>query len=202
MNSGPTVERVHDLLRARILSREFRPGDRLDPAVLAAPLSSSVTPVRDALHLLTGEGLVETRTSGGFHVPALDEPGLKDLYGWSAELLALAIRSWPRIVSASPTRHELGDRSIADRAAAVFHEIARQSSNREHLGAMERLGARLHAVRTVEALVLEQTDAELAAIEAASTAGRRDDLRRLSTAYHRRRRRFAAEIVRAVYRTD
>src|SRR5690606_19908960 len=96
MNSGATAERVHEVLKARIMGREFRPGDRLDPAVLAAPLSASVTPVRDALHLLTGEGLVETRTSGGFHVPALDEPALKDLYGWSAELLALAIRAWPR----------------------------------------------------------------------------------------------------------
>ncbi|MGK4455738.1 GntR family transcriptional regulator, partial [Klebsiella pneumoniae] len=59
MNSGPTAERVHEALKRRIMGREFRPGDRLDPAVLAAPLSSSVTPVRDALHLLTGEGLVE-----------------------------------------------------------------------------------------------------------------------------------------------
>ena len=74
MNSGATAERVHEVLKTRIMGREFRPGDRLDPAVLAAPLGASVTPVRDALHLLTGEGLVETRTSGGFHVPALDEP--------------------------------------------------------------------------------------------------------------------------------
>lgn len=202
MNSGPTVERVHDLLRARITSREFRPGDRLDPAVLAGPLSSSVTPVRDALHLLTGEGLIETRTSGGFHVPALDEPGLKDLYDWSAELLALAVRTWPRIAFARPMENEAGDRPIADRTGEVFREIARQSTNREHVLAIDRLNGRLHAVRTVEPLILDQTDEELAAIEAAATAGERERLRRLSTAYHRRRRKLAAEIVRAVYRTD
>jgi len=202
MNSGPTVERVHDLLRARILSREFRPGDRLDPAVLAAPLSASVTPVRDALHLLTGEGLVETRTSGGFHVPALDEPGLKDLYDWSAELLVLAVRSWPRIAFARPEGRDIEDRPIADRVGDMFQEIARQSSNREHVLAIGRLNARLHAVRTVEPLVLEQTDEELAAIEGAATSGERDAIRRLCTAYHRRRRRLAAEIVRAVYRSE
>ena len=39
MNSGPTAERVHEVLKRRIMGREFRPGDRLDPAVLAAPLS-------------------------------------------------------------------------------------------------------------------------------------------------------------------
>ena len=96
MNSGATAERVHEALKARIMGREFRPGDRLDPAILAVPLASSVTPVRDALHLLTGEDLVETRTGDGFHVPALDEPALKDLYDWSAELVALAIHAWPR----------------------------------------------------------------------------------------------------------
>ena len=202
MNAGPTVERVHDLLRARILSREFRPGDRLDPAVLAAPLSASVTPVRDALHLLTGEGLVETRTSGGFHVPALDEPGLKDLYDWSAELLVLAIRSWPKIVFARPVGRDIADSPVADRVGHIFREIARQSSNREHVLAIGRLNARLHAVRTVEPLVLDQTDEELAAIEAAATGAERDALRRLVTAYHRRRRRLAAEIVRSVYRSE
>ncbi|PTQ62862.1 GntR family transcriptional regulator [Sphingomonas sp. PP-CE-3G-477] len=202
MNSGPTVERVHDILRARILSREFRPGDRLDPAVLAAPLSASVTPVRDALHLLTGEGLVETRTSGGFHVPALDEPGLKDLYDWAAELLVLAIRSWPKIAFAKPVGREIEHRPIADRVGDIFREIVRQSSNREHVLAIGRLNARLHAVRTVEPLVLEHTDEELAAIEAAATGGERDALRRLVTAYHRRRRRLAAEIVRTVYRSE
>lgn len=47
MNSGPTAERVHEALKRRIMGREFRSGDRLDPAVLAAPLSSTVTPARD-----------------------------------------------------------------------------------------------------------------------------------------------------------
>lgn len=117
MNSGATAERVHEALKRRIMGREFRPGDRLDPAVLAAPLSSSVTPVRDALHLLTGEGLVETRTSGGFHIPALDEPALKDLYDWSAELLALAIRGWPRSETATiAQRSGQDDRSIDRRS--------------------------------------------------------------------------------------
>ncbi|PKP92522.1 MAG: hypothetical protein CVT77_08675 [Alphaproteobacteria bacterium HGW-Alphaproteobacteria-16] len=201
MNSGATTERVQEALKARIMGRDFRPGDRLDPAVLAAPLASSVTPVRDALHVLTGEGLVETRTGGGFHVPALDEPGLKDLYAWSAELLALVLRAWPRphpaIVMA---RSAQDDRPIAERVAAAFLAIARRSPNSEHARAIDRLNARLHAARTVEPLVLDNVDEELAAVAAAAAAGERGLLRRLNTAYHRRRHRAAADIVRAVYR--
>ena len=202
MNSGATAERIHDVLKRRIMSREFRPGDRLDPAVLAAPLSSSVTPVRDALHLLTGEGLVETRTSGGFHVPALDEPGLKDLYAWSADLLALAIRAWPRPATITiPLAHQ-EEESIADRAGATFLAIVRQSGNGEHGQAVDRLNARLHAVRTVESQIFGEVEQELAAMQSAAAGGERDQLRRLSAAYHRRRRRAVADIVRAVYRAD
>lgn len=199
MNSGATAERVHEALKARIMGREFRPGDRLDPAVLAAPLGASVTPVRDALHLLTGEGLVETRTSGGFHVPALDEPALNDLYDWAAALLGLAIRSWPR--AAEPT-HDGVNGDIAERTAALFLAIARCSANSEHARAVEHLNARLHAVRLVEPQVLGTSEDDLAELAAAAGEGARERLRRGVTAYHSRRRRAAAAIVRAVYRTD
>jgi DNA-binding transcriptional regulator YhcF (GntR family) len=202
MNAGPTVERVHDALRQRIMSRDYRPGDRLDPAVLAAPLSSSVTPVRDALHLLTGEGLVETRTSGGFYIPALDEPALKDRYDWSAQLLVLAIRAWPGVTTAiMPTAMEELS-SIADRTGAIFLAIASRSANGEHRRAIDRLNARLHAVRSVETHILDDIEAELAAIVSAAGLGERDRLRRLILVYHRRRRRAAAAIVRAVYRVE
>jgi hypothetical protein len=203
MNSGATAERVHETLKRRIMGREFRPGDRLDPAVLAAPLASSVTPVRDALHLLTGEGLVETRTSGGFHIPALDEPALKDLYGWSAELLGLAIRTWPRAAAAGPmTEGGNADRSIAERTGDIFLAVARRSTNGEHARAIDRLNARLHAVRTVEPHVVDPAADELEEWISALAGGAREMLRRLNISYHRRRRRAAADIVRAVYRVD
>ncbi|HLZ79580.1 MAG TPA: GntR family transcriptional regulator [Sphingomonas sp.] len=203
MNAGATAERVHEALKARIMGGEFRPGDRLDPAVLAAPLASSVTPVRDALHMLTGEGLVETRTSGGFHLPALDEPALKDLYNWSADLLALAIRAWlgpgrPVVQAAA----ELNGGSIAERTGDLFLATARQSANGEHARAVERLNARLHAVRSVEVHVIADIDPELSSWAAAAAQGELETLRRLSASYHRRRRRAAAEIVRAMYRFD
>ena len=203
MNSGAIAERVHAELKRRIMNHEFRPGDRLDPALLAVPMASSVTPIRDALHLLTGEGLVETRTSVGFQLPALDEPALKDLYKWSAELLSLAIRAWPRGVSPKPVVLSGQDEGTsADRTAGIFHAIARHSPNGEHARAVDRLNARLHAIRTVEHHVIGEINDELAAWTTALTAGERGPLRRLSTSYHGRRRRAAAGIVRAMYRHE
>jgi DNA-binding transcriptional MocR family regulator len=202
MNSGATSERVYDALKRRILHRRVRPGARLDPAVLADALISSVTPVRDALHMLTGEGLVETAIGEGFHLPQVDEPGLKDLYAWNSSVLSLASRDWRRPPARSPdiTPDQPGD--SADRAAALFLRIAQHSINAEHARAIATANDRLHAARMVEEALLSEIDLELAAI---ATAVEHDDapaLRQLLSAYHRRRIRVAAEIVRQLYRAD
>ena len=206
MNAGAPAERVHETLKREIMDRAFRPGDRLDPAVLAGDLASSTTPVREALYQLAGEGLVESRTGTGFHLPALDEPALKDMYVWSAELLALALRGWkggtpaaaPRVVSDA----EDDTSSIAERTARLFTAIADRSLNGEHGRAIARLNVRLHAVRTIEPLLIDDGASELDAIEAVLHAGDKPDLRRCIATYHRRRIRSAAVILRTLYRRD
>jgi hypothetical protein len=96
MNAGATAERVLKALRLRLMDRDIRPGDRLDPALLTSQLGASATPVREALHVLSGEGLVEARAGGGFCLPLLDEAALQDRYDWSGQLLQIALRHWPR----------------------------------------------------------------------------------------------------------
>lgn len=203
MNAGPTTERVYEALRERIASRAFRPGDRVEPAALAPGLASSVTPVRDALYILVGEGLVETRTGGGFFLPLLDEPGLEDLYEWSAQLLTLAVRGWPSDAGETPiafvgVNDEL---SLAERTEQLFQVMARRSANLEHARAVARLNLRLHAVRSIEHVVLGNDD-EFHAWHAAIDAGVKTELVSLVTRYHRRRRRAAAAILRCLYRGD
>lgn len=199
MNSGPTSERVYDAIRRRILARDFHPGERLDPALLAQDLASSITPIRDALHLLTGRGLVETGTSEGFHIPHIDEPSLKDLYAWNLEVLALAIRSWPRDGRPAPSKDRTGD--PADEIAALGVVIAQRSRNAEHLRAMLSLNERLQPLRVVEHLSIEPVEGEVEALGAALAEHEETQLRRLLLDYHRRRQRKAAEIVRAYYRS-
>lgn len=196
MNSGATSERVYDALKVRILSGEFRPGERLDPAMLADSLAASVTPVRDALHLLTGEDLVTTRTSEGFHMPAVHEPGLRDLYRWNAHLLGigLAARQEPAIGT-----RRAPFASMAAATADLFDAIMRRSGNGEHHRAIRSVNDRLHMPRVAEAALLGDIEAELEALRAAWDAERWSELRALLAAYHRRRGRHVAEIVRRLY---
>ena len=208
MNAGLTSERVYEGLRQRILAREFRPGDRLDPSALAEVLNSSVTPVRDALHNLTGAGLVETRTSEGFHLPHIDEPGLQDLYAWNAEILSLALRSGRAAAEPAVSRLKFDDMmaaaggDLATASAELFAGIAERSSNIEHHRAVRSANDRLHAARHAESRVLSGIDEELAALCEGLDEGAAAEHRKLITAYHRRRRRAAAEIVRSLYRDD
>jgi DNA-binding GntR family transcriptional regulator len=196
MNSGATSERVYDALKHRILHRMFRPGDRLDPAILGQALSSSVTPVRDALHILAGERLVTTRTGDGFHMPALDAPALEDLYAWNGQVLDLALRVGAGATLSPPGEAPSG---YADRVARLFGRIAERTGNCEHRTAIEALNDRLHAARIAEAEILPDCIAELAELAALSVDDRAK-LRQALAPYHRRRRRAAAAIVRALYR--
>lgn len=199
MNAGPTAGRVYDALRAIILNHGFRPGDRLDAALLAEQLAASVTPVRDALNTLTGEGLVESRRAGGFHLPPLDEPALKDMYAWEAQILRLALKDAQLVPAEPPSdRHR---HSYAERVSDAVGAVAGGSSNGEHVRAVGRLGARLHAVRTLEETVIEEAQSELARIEGALDQADRVELRRLWQAWYHRRIGAAARLVRAAYRT-
>jgi len=197
MNSGLTAERVYDAIRAQILDRAYLPGTRLDPAQLAKDLAASMTPVRDALHRLMGEGLVEARTGSGFHLPFLDELSLIDLYRWSHELSLLAMRHWtPELSEPAPPL------ALADRADALFERIARGSDNGEHRRAMQQVAARLHAVRHVEPHALPGVDEELESLEDGLDHPDRRRFLTLVGAYHRRRGRAAGAILRALYRAQ
>src|SRR5205085_3480115 len=155
MNSGQTFERVYSSLKAQVVEGRYAPGERLEPAALGEELFASVTPVRDALHRLVGEGLVVSPRADGFHMPMLTGPALRDLYSWNCAviLLALAERSRWRTVEA---------RSEADcsTASALFATIAAISGNDEHRSAVLRLNERLEAVRRAEAVAVED-DAEV-----------------------------------------
>jgi DNA-binding GntR family transcriptional regulator len=65
---GHSTERVVGELRDRILRGELRPGVALRQEDLARDLGVSRVPVREALLLLAGDGLLVHRPNQGFHV--------------------------------------------------------------------------------------------------------------------------------------
>ena len=197
MNSGPTSERVYHAVKDRLLSGVFRPGERLEPALLAQSVSSSATPVREALNVMMGEQLLESRPGGGFHLPAIDQPGLSDLYGWNAAVLGVALKLWPR---GAVFRQELLAQTELEPTRRLFVGLAAMSSNLEHANAVERLSDRLQAARLAELDVLGDPRSELDAISLAAQAADRATVQRLIVAFHRRRIRQTAAIIRVLYR--
>jgi len=73
-------EEVAERLRARIFAHELAPGSWLDEQALAAELGISRTPLREALKVLAGEGLVRLEPRRGCYVAELTEQDLDELF--------------------------------------------------------------------------------------------------------------------------
>lgn len=77
---GVLSERVYAALRAAILSGDLQPGTWMKETELAAALSVSRTPLREALVRLSGEGLVDAVPNKGVVVRGVGHRELAELY--------------------------------------------------------------------------------------------------------------------------
>ncbi len=73
-------EEVADRLRQRIFDGELAPGTFLDEVELAQELSISRTPLREALKVLTAEGLVRHEPRRGCFVAEVTEQDLDEIF--------------------------------------------------------------------------------------------------------------------------
>ncbi len=189
-------------LRVRLHTGTFALGDALEPAHLADDLFTSITPVRDALHRLVGERLVEVAPSGGFRVPLLTEVGLRHLYDWNQKLLQLAIADAVRqtdtaVVAPPATGPE------PDAAAALFIRIAQFSRNPECAATLGGVNDRLAMVRTRELALLgsDEIRQEICILQGHLDAGQWTELRRGIQLYHRRREKLVGRIIAALHQS-
>lgn len=74
------TQTIYALLRDKIASHDYAPGERLRLDALAIQLGVSRTPVRDALNQLAAEGLVEIRPRHGTFVARVDPETVAELY--------------------------------------------------------------------------------------------------------------------------
>jgi DNA-binding GntR family transcriptional regulator len=73
-------EKTYEYLKAGIFSGRFHPGERLAEEHLAEELGVSRTPVREALHKLEQDGLIEPLESRGFCIPSDSPEEIEDLF--------------------------------------------------------------------------------------------------------------------------
>jgi DNA-binding transcriptional MocR family regulator len=186
------MDRSYATLKRMLCEGRFSPGHRLEANRLADELGVSMTPVRDVLHRLVGERLVEASSGEGFHVPRLAEKALRDLYEWNAALLSIAARTMRRPIPDTDTPPLWRVPQGADRIAALFARLGAGAPNAEVGAAIGNASDRLHPYRMVEPLVLAGDEHELDEL-ASSGPAQAQAIRR----YHLRRMKHAAGLIEA-----
>ena len=176
-------QRIHDMIRARLLAGEIAPEDRLVDHALAAEMGVSRMPVREALMQLTHEGYLDS-TSRGFALPQLSSQRV-------AETFALRRLLEPHAAAlAAQARDAQALRQMAEALAALcaagdvagFHRAAESFRNAwieavpnaELRGAIQRYSAQVQQVRfaTMSDAAARKTIVDgLAALLAAFEAG-------------------------------
>jgi DNA-binding GntR family transcriptional regulator len=89
---GQNGEAVFERVRTAILNAELAPGAVMSQVALAEQLGVSRTPLREALRLLQGEGLVEAEPNRRVRVAPMTARDLEELYVLRVALEAESIR--------------------------------------------------------------------------------------------------------------
>ncbi|MFB9683983.1 GntR family transcriptional regulator [Amycolatopsis plumensis] len=130
----PPVSRtdfVRDAIKEAILSGEFGPGETLVEAEVGALLGVSKTPVREALRILAGSGLVTMSTYKGAAVRVMDAESAYTVYDLRALVEPEAVRravergsdfgAARQVLAGVETGAAAGDRAKASLANRLFH---------------------------------------------------------------------------------
>ena len=141
-----TIRRkIYDHLREQLLNGEIPPRQHLIEAKIAKELGTSRTPVREALHSLELEGLIESIPRVGYVVKPINEDEVEEICEIRAAIEGLAAR-WAiekahkklvveleKNISISEDKVSKGDvRAFVD-MDAQFHEIISKFSGSQRL---------------------------------------------------------------------
>jgi DNA-binding GntR family transcriptional regulator len=79
INKKSLTEQIYNLLKQKILNKDFKLGEKLNTRQIAEENEISLMPVRDALRQLSNEELVENKPRVGFFVKSFSEPEINDI---------------------------------------------------------------------------------------------------------------------------
>ncbi|HZN54082.1 MAG TPA: GntR family transcriptional regulator [Candidatus Polarisedimenticolaceae bacterium] len=144
---SPSAPRLAGAIREAILRGVYPSGVKLRQEELAASLGCSVIPLREALHTLASEGLVEFLPNRGARVRPVSSRELREMADVRSTLAAQGIRqAWPQMTSrtiatarAIVVRMDRArDPLTRVRLYADFHEAILAPANRPYLVATIR----------------------------------------------------------------
>lgn len=115
------LDQVAERLRERIISGEYRRGEKLKQAEIAEELGVSITPVREALKALEMEGFVFSIPHKGLVVPEIDLKSVREIF----ELRVLLERQLTEHALAKITTAEIAE------LRAIHRELTALTKSRE-----------------------------------------------------------------------
>ena len=141
--SSTIRRRIYNFLREQLLSGEIQPHQHLIEAKIAQDIGTSRTPVREALHSLELEGLIESIPRVGYVVKPISEAEVEEICEIRAAIEGVAAR-WAmgkatqkliedlkKNISISEEKAAQGDPKAFVELDAQFHEtIARLSGSK------------------------------------------------------------------------
>lgn len=134
------TETAYDYVKDLILSNQLQSGQRLNQERIAKQLRISRTPIREALHRLSSEGLVTISGTGGFRVYRLSLEELEELFDIRSMLEGYLIRTACKNIPEAQITRLSGyisesEKAIKDRNAddiyrwnTKFHDMFQQYS--------------------------------------------------------------------------
>ena len=166
-------------------------GFRLEAARLADDFGVSMTPVRDCLNQLAGEGLVDFTAGDGFRVPSITEHDYRDMLDVNELLLVKAAEASRRTLTATDVSIHTDH---ATRIASAFQKLAEGSGNRCAARVIDRISQRLYQLRMFEAEILPSADRQVERIEESLQGSARQRRTALSN-YHNSCRENAIHLI-------
>jgi DNA-binding transcriptional MocR family regulator len=184
-----THDRVFGAIRSDLMTGKIEPGTKLAATAMARDYQSSLTPVREAIYRLVGEGLVEKRHDG-FHAKTLSHEYLVDLLDLNQKLLIIGLQhlrlTESRSLQALPHASGVDPITAVIFLEVLFSEIFRATANEAIIAWGHRANELLYRTRLAECRLSRR-----ARIESASLLklAQERDLKRLARqvrAHHRR----------------
>lgn len=157
-NDNAIWMKVHQHIREKILSGEIAPNERLIEAKIAKDIGTSRTPVREALHNMQKEGLVESMPRIGYKVKPISEAEVIQICRIRAVLETLSatwaienaqktlIAELKKNIAASEDTLARGDAIKFVELDAQFHEAIARLSGSSHILEITQL-MRSHMLR-------------------------------------------------------
>lgn len=156
-------EKAYEIIKAKLLNREYPPGSRIREDHLAAEIAISRTPVREAINKLVAEGFINYIPRRGLFSISIDKAEIADLLDIREALEILAVNKCLEKITPEKLKNledilarikrevESGNYSFCNDLDGKFHlEIATISGNKRLLDFCREIEDYMKIARAVE----------------------------------------------------